>query len=193
MGKTIPKREIAGGQDEKKRIAEEMYIGGDVSLKALASELGISASTLGKWKKAGEWEKKKGEVEQRAMKKAATHAVNKKARELCRLMEASDEIEYALLLAARAVVKNLCEDEEGLIVTDGKERADNMTRLVRAINQQAETRMRLSGIMDQAEEEKIALLWRKQELDERKEAQDQASEKEGVTIRLDTETGALSE
>lgn len=193
MGKTIPKREIAGGQDEKKRIAEEMYIGGDVSLKALASELGISASTLGKWKKAGEWEKKKGEVEQRAMKKAATHAVNKKARELCRLMEASDEMEYALLLAARAVVKNLCEDEEGLIVTDGKERADNMTRIVRAINQQAETRMRLSGIMDQAEEEKIALLWRKQELDERKEAQDQAAEKEGVTIRLDAETGALSE
>ena len=193
MGKTIPKREIAGGQDEKKRIAEEMYISGDVSLKALASELGISASTLGKWKKAGEWEKKKGEVEQRAMKKAATHAVNKKARELCRLMEASDEMEYALLLAARAVVKNLCEDEEGLIVTDGKERADNMTRIVRAINQQAETRMRLSGIMDQAEEEKIALLWRKQELDERKEAQDQAAEKEGVTIRLDAETGALSE
>ena len=193
MHKTIPQNEIAGGQDEKKRIAEERYISGDVSLKALAAELGLSASTLGKWKKTGEWDKKKGEVEQRAMKKAATHAVNKKARELCRLMEASDEIEYALLLAARAVVKNLCEDEEGLIVTDGKERADNMTRLVRAINQQAETRMRLSGIMDQAEEEKIALLWRKQELDERKEAQDQAGEKEGVTIRLDTETGALSE
>ena len=99
---------------------------------------------------------------------------------------------YALLLAARAVVKNLCEDEEGLIVTDGKERADNMTRLVRAINQQAETRMRLSGIMDQAEQEKIALLWRKQELDEKKEAQDQAEGKEGVTIKLDDEAGALS-
>jgi len=193
MHKTIPQNELAGRQDEKKRIAEEKYIGGDVSLKALASELGLSASTLGKWKKAGEWDKKKGEVEQRAMKKAATHAVNKKARELCRLLEASDEIEYALLLAARAVVKNLCEDEEGLIVTDGKERADNMTRLVRAINQQAETRMRLSGIMDQAEEEKIALLWRKQELDERKEAQDQAAEKEGVTICLDPDADTLSE
>ena len=193
MPNRIPQNEIAGGQDEKKRIAEERYIGGDVSLKALAAELGLSASTLGKWKKTGEWDKKKGEVEQRAMKKAATHAVNKKARELCRLMEASDEIEYALLLAARAVVKNGCEDEEGLIVTDGKERADNMTRLVRAINQQAETRMRLSGIMDQAEEEKIALMRRKQELDERKEAQDQAAEKEGVTIRLDAEAGTLSE
>ena len=101
-------------------------------------------------------------------------------------------MEYALLLAARAVVKNLCEDEEGLIVTDGKERADNMTRIVRAINQQAETRMRLSGIMDQAEQEKIALLWRKQELDERKE-DNQAADREGVTIRLDAETGALSE
>ena len=193
MGKTIPKREAAGGQEEKKRIAEERYIGGDVSLKALASDLGLSASTLGKWKKAGEWEKKRGEVQQRAIKKAATQAVNKKARELCRLMEASDEMEYALLLAARAVVKNLCEDEEGLIVTDGKERADNMTRIVRAINQQAETRMRLSGIMDQAEQEKIALLWRKQELDEKKEAQDQAAGKEGVTIKLDAEAGALSE
>ncbi len=193
MRKTIPKNETAGTQDEKKRIAEEKYIGGDVSLKALAAELSVSASTLGKWKKAGEWEKKRGEVQQRAMKKATAQAVNKKARELCRLLEASDEMEYALLLAARAVVKNLCEDEEGLIVTDGKERADNMTRIVRAINQQAETRMRLSGIMDQAEQEKIALLWRKQELDERKEAQDQAAEKEGVTIRLDSDTGALSE
>ena len=69
MPKTIPQNEIAGGQDEKKRIAEERYIGGDVSLKALAAELGLSASTLGKWKKTGEWDKKKGEVEQRAMKK----------------------------------------------------------------------------------------------------------------------------
>ena len=191
------KTETPGGQDgtnyRKKRIAEEKYIGGDVSLAALAAELGLSASTLGKWKKAGDWEKKRGEVRQRAMKKAAEQAVNKKAKELCRLLEASDEMEYALLLAARAVVKNLCEDEEGLIVTDGKERADNMTRIVRAINQQAETRMRLSGIMDQAEQEKIALLWRKQELDEKKEAQDQAAEKEGVTIRLDAEAGALSE
>ena len=193
MRKKIPINENAGTQDEKKRIAEEKYIGGDVSLRALAAELGLSASTLGKWKKAGEWEKKRGEVQQRAMKKAATQAVNKKARELCRLLEASDEMEYALLLAARAVVKNLCEDEEGLIVTDGKERADNMTRIVRAINQQAETRMRLSGIMDQAEQEKIALLWRKQELDERKEAQDQAAEKEGVLIKMDAETEAFSE
>ncbi|MBR3739047.1 MAG: hypothetical protein IKN04_01140 [Clostridia bacterium] len=193
MRKKIPINENAGTQDEKKRIAEEKYIGGDVSLRALAAELGLSASTLGKWKKAGEWEKKRDEVQQRAMKKAATQAVNKKARELCRLLEASDEMEYALLLAARAVVKNLCEDEEGLIVTDGKERADNMTRIVRAINQQAETRMRLSGIMDQAEQEKIALLWRKQELDERKEAQDQASEKEGVLIKMDAETEAFSE
>ena len=193
MRKKIPINEKTGTQDEKKRIAEERYISGDVSLRTLAAELGLSASTLGKWKKAGEWEKKRGEVQQRAMKKAATQAVNKKARELCRLLEASDEMEYALLLAARAVVKNLGEDEEGLMVTDGKERADNLTRIVRAINQQAETRMRLSGIMDQAEQEKIALLWRKQELDERKEAQDQAAEKEGVLIRMDAETGALSE
>lgn len=193
MRKKIPINEKTGTQDEKKRIAEERYIGGDVSLRTLAAELCLSASTLGKWKKAGEWEKKRGEVQQRAMKKAATQAVNKKARELCRLLEASDEMEYALLLAARAVVKNLGEDEEGLMVTDGKERADNLTRIVRAINQQAETRMRLSGIMDQAEQEKIALLWRKQELDERKEAQDQAAEKEGVLIRMDAETGALSE
>ena len=182
-----------GTQNEKKRIAGERYIGGDVSLKDLAAELGLSTSTLGKWKKAGEWEKKRGEVRQRAIKKATEQAVNKKAKELCRLLEASDEMEYALLLAARAVVKNLCEDEEGLIVTDGKERADNMTRIVRAINQQAETRMRLSGIMDQAEQEKIALLWRKQELDERKEAQEQAEGKEGVTIKLGNEAGALSE
>ncbi len=193
MRKTVPNGDVAGTQDEKKRFAEGRYIRGDISLKALAAEMGLSASTLGKWKKAGEWEKKRDQVQQRAMKKAATQAVNKKARELCRLLEASDEMEYALLLAARAVAKNLCEDEEGLMVTDGKERADNLTRIVRAINQQAETRMRLSGIMDQAEQEKIALLWRKQELDERKEAQDQAAEREGAVIRLDGKAGELSE
>ena len=193
MGKTKPFIGNSGGQDEKKRIAEEKYIGGDISLRALASELGMNASTLGKWKKAGEWEKKRDEVRQRAMKKAAVQAVNKKAKELCRLLEASDEMEYALLLAARAVVKNLCEDEDGLMVTDGKERADNMTRIVRAINQQAETRMRLSGIMDQAEQEKIALAWRKQEWDERKEDQNQAMEREGIFISMGEETGELSE
>ncbi len=193
MRRTNPKNENAGTQDERKRTAQERYIGGDVSLKDLAAELGLSVSTLGKWKKAGEWDEKRAEIRKQAMKKAAVHAINKKAKELCRLLEASDEMEYALLLAARAVVKNLCEDEEGLIVTDGKERADNMTRIVRAINQQAETRMRLSGIMDQAEMEKIALLWRKQELDERKEAQDQEGEKNGLTIRMEAETEALSE
>lgn len=193
MRKTEPLVEKAKGQDEKKRLAEEKFIGGDVSLRALAAELGMSASTLWKWKKAGEWEKKRDEVRQRAMKKAAAQAVNKKAKELCRLLEASDEMEYALLLAARAVVKNLCEDEEGLIVTDGKERADNMTRIVRAINQQAETRMRLSGIMDQAEQEKLALAWRKQEWDEQKDQQDQALDKEGIFITMGAEAGALSE
>ena len=50
MRKKIPINENAGTQDEKKRIAEEKYIGGDVSLRALAAELGLSASTLGKWK-----------------------------------------------------------------------------------------------------------------------------------------------
>ncbi len=193
MGKTEPFIGNARGQDEKKRIAEERFISGDVSLRALAAELGVSVSTVGKWKKAGGWEKKRDEVRQRAMKKAAAQAVNKKAKELCRLLEASDEMEYALLLAARAVVKNLCEDEEGLIVTDGKERADNMTRIVRAINQQAETRMRLSGIMDQAEQEKIALAWHKQEWDERKDQQDQAMEKEGIFISMGAEAGALAE
>ena len=126
-------------------------------------------------------------------RKATVHAANKKAKELCRLLEASDEMEYALLLAARAVVKNLCEDEDGLIVTDGKERADNMTRIVRAINQQAETRMRLSGIMDQAEQEKLALAWHTQEWDEQKDQQDQAMEREGIFITMGAETGPLCE
>ena len=51
MRNTIPKYENAGGQDEKKRIAGERYIGGDVSLKELAAELGLSASTLGNGKR----------------------------------------------------------------------------------------------------------------------------------------------
>lgn len=184
---------VSPGPEEKKRLAEERYIGGEMSIWALAKEMGLSASTLGKWKKAGDWEKKRAQVRRRAEKKAATQAVNKKARELAKLLEASDEMEHALLLAARALVKNLDADAEGLIVTDGKERADNMTRIVRAINQQAETRMRLSGIMDQAELEKLDLARRKQEMEERKEAQELAGEQGGAMIVLDEGAEDLAE
>ncbi len=43
MQRNNPKKETAGGQDERKRTASERYIGGDVSLKALAAQPGLSA------------------------------------------------------------------------------------------------------------------------------------------------------
>ena len=59
-----------------------------------------------------------------------------------------------------------------------------------AIGKQAETRMMLSGIMAKDEEEKIALMRRKQSLEERKEMQDAAG---GMAIVMDGETEELSE
>ena len=133
--------------DEKKKRAEERYLSEDISLKALAGEEDVKYQTLRGWCKAGEWVKKRQNIQRQAVKRATAQAVTKRARELCKLLEASDEMESALLLAAKAIAKNLGDDPEGLMVTDGRQRAGNLTRIAQAIGKQAETRMMLSGIM----------------------------------------------
>ncbi len=116
--------------------------------------------------------------------------MNKKARELCKLLEASDELEKALLLAAKAFSAYLEGEGGSEILTDKKTWADNLNHIVAAIGKQAETRMMLSGIMAKDEEEKIALMRRKQNLEERKERQDATG---SLGIVLDEKTEELAE
>ena len=73
---------------------------------------------------------------------------------------------------------------------DKKTWVDNLNHIVAAIGKQAETWMMLSGIMARDEEEKIALMRRKQSLEERKEQQEASS---GLGIVMDKETGELAE
>ena len=93
----------------------------------------------------------------------------KKARELAKLMEASDEIETALLTAAKAFRAKMLEDESGTLLTDGKFRAGNLGSVVNAIGRQTETRKTLAGLL----------------ADDRKE--------NGVTVELAPETRELAD
>ena len=138
--------------NEKKKLAEERYLSEDITLKALAEEMNVKYQTMRGWCRTGEWGKKRQSVQRKAIKKATVKAVNQRARELCKLLKASDEMESALLLAAKAIAKNLGDDPDGLMVTDGKDRAGNLTRIVQALGRQAQTRMMLSGIMTEGEQ-----------------------------------------
>ena len=169
-----------------KLAAKQRYMTEEISLKKLSEETGVPYARLQSWNRKEGWAKEKTSIESQAMKKAAVRAVNKKARELCKLLEASDELEKALLLAAKALSNYL----EGEGDVEKKTWADNLNHIVAAIGKQAETRMMLSGIMARDEEEKIALMRRKQTLEERKEMQDANS---GMGIVMDRETEELAE
>ena len=168
--------------DGRQTEAEQKYIAGGMTLRALAEETGIPFSTISRWSKAGSWTKKREKFQKRALRKAATRAVDKRAKELAKLLEASGEIEEALLLAARAFRAQMISDETGEKVTDGKTRAANLSSVTHALGRQAETRMLLSGILTMADREKLELLRRKQDMEERREQAEQLTG--GLDVRL---------
>ena len=180
--------EAAGWSREE---AESRYISSEITLKQLADEAHIPYKTMTRWCKEGGWVKKREKINRRALKKAATQAVNRKARELIKLLRASDEIEDALLMAAKALRANIAADEGGALLTDGRFRAGNLGQVVNAMGRQAETRMLLSGIMTAADKEKIELMRRKQALEEQAAAEDRGDGQIRVVMEQDAE--ALAE
>ena len=174
-------------EESKKTKAEARYVKGRMSLKALAEETGVQPGTLKNWCRAGKWTEKRKEYHKNAGQEAAIEAENKKARELHRLTQASDEVESALLLAARAIARNMDADTDGLLVTDGKERAGNLSRLTQAIGRQTMNRMLLSGILSPADEEKAALQRRKQKLEEEKSVLEQTGQGAEITLAAEAE------
>ena len=174
---------------EKLKI-KQRYLTEGISLRALAKETGMPYSTLKNWNQKEGWAKERASIDDEAFKKAAVDAVNNKARELCKLLKASDELEKALLLAAKAFTAYLRGEGVGESLTDKKTWADNLNHIVAAISKQAETRMMLSGILAKDEEEKLALMRRKQSLEERKEMQEAAG---SVTVTLDKGARELAE
>ena len=164
-------------EKEKQAEAEQKYIAGSMTLRALADEMGVPFTTISRWSKAGGWVEKRQQINRKAMKKAVARAVNQKARELARLIQASGEMEKALLLAARKFRRDMEKDKYGLVVSD-RFKAGNMAGIVNAIGRQTETRMLISGLMPEADKQKIDLMRRKQELEEQKSG----SGTEGVQI-----------
>ena len=177
--------------EDRKAEARQRYVTGTESLAAIGKALGISENTMGKWCREGKWVQERKKFQKRAARKAINKAVDKKARELARLLEASECMESALVKAARAFDRDM--DKNSGRFANGEMRGRNIESLSKAIKNQLDTRMLISGIMSAEDQEKIALMKRKQEMEERKEQQEREQENGGVRIVMDRDVEELAE
>ncbi|MBR0406850.1 MAG: hypothetical protein IJI53_02325 [Clostridia bacterium] len=174
--------------ESRREEARTRYISGDETLRTLSAALGVGERTLQKWSKEDGWREKRKKFRERAARKAATKLVGKKAKELEKLLDASDHFESALQKAAAA----LDEDRHPERIADGKMRGKNMESLARAIEAQVNSRMMISGLLTRAEKEKLDLMRRKLEMEERKDKQEREENKDAVTIIMDERTKELA-
>lgn len=116
-----------------KQEAEARYVHGTMTLKALAEEAGMPAETIRLWSRQGGWQLKRRQA--RGCEK------EKGKGKLSRLMEASEEVEIVLAQAVK--------------VMDGEtEKAENISRMVEAINRQTATRLMLKKLAQEKTEKK---------------------------------------
>lgn len=160
--------------DERRMEAEKRYISSDITLAALAQEMGLPLNTLKVWCKKYNWVKERQKAQKRAMRKAITRVTDKKAKDLAKLLEASGEVEKALLAGARAFAEKM--EKNPLTIVDGRMRASNLSSLTHALGRQTETRMMLGGILSETDRQKLELLRREQERKERETDAKQAGE-----------------
>lgn len=140
-------------KDAQRMDAEQRYITGDMSLQALAQEIGVGQTTICRWSTEGKWAQKRRKYREKTLKKAVTRAGNKKADKLARMLEASDGLEKALIQATEILEKEIGDYAGGLLV-GGKFAARNLESMAKALNAAAQTRMLISGIMTAAEKER---------------------------------------
>ena len=171
--------------DGQRMEAEQRYIAGEETLMQLSQALGIPLTTIKRWCKAYSWVKKREKYQKRAMRKAAGIAADKKARELAKLFQASEDMESALVAAAKALMQDMQSMAEYFPTrfATGEFRAKNVEHIAKALKQQTETRMLISGVMAAADREKIELLKKKQAMEEQKEKLER--EGGGLVIRLE--------
>ena len=146
--------------DGERMAAEQRYIAGDETLKQISDALNIPLTNLKRWCKADGWVKKREKCRKRALRKAAGIAADKKAKEMARLFLASEEMENALVSAAKALAQDMQDMAEDFPTrfANGEFRAKNVEHIAKALRQQTETRMLISGVMAAADREKLALL-----------------------------------
>ena len=122
--------------EEQKRAAEKRYLESGETLRALAESMKVDYETVKRWSREGQW----------ADKKRRARGVSAKDKQLSKLMEASDEIEEALQMAAMGLKRKMAEDPDGAEIADGKFRAGNLNSIAHAIDRQTKTRMLLSSV-----------------------------------------------
>ena len=175
--------------EDRRMEAEQRYIAGDETLQEIAAALGIPLSSLKRWCKADKWVEKRARVKKRAARKAATKAVNKKAKALARLLEASDEMERALLTSARALA-DYAEKHPGTVSGAQSMKLLNVSR---SIESMAHTRQMTGDAITAADREKIAILKKKQTLEEKQAALEEKKDAGDAVIKLQGESEGLSE
>jgi len=176
--------------EDRREEARTRYVSGRESLRTLAEALDIPRKTLEKWSAAEGWREKRNKFRARVEKKASARMVNKRAKELAQLMEASGYLESALKKAAKAFDED-AEENAGHYPA-GEMRARNLESLSKAVNLQADTRMRIAGILTREQEERLSLMRRKQEMDERKEKLEAEQNAGGARLILDPEAEELA-
>ena len=177
--------------EDRRMEAEQRYLAGDETLQEMAKAMGLPLSSLKRWCKAGDWVNKLEALKKRALRKAATQVVEKKAKALARIMEASDEIEKALLCSARALAERAA-DNPSLFLSRS---VNKMVSVTEGIERMAHARAMTGSAMSAADKKKIAILMRKQRLDEKQAAKAEQEASEGVRFEIgpDEESEEYSE
>jgi len=139
--------------EDRRAEAEARYVAGDMTLSALAQETGVPLNSLKRWCKSGGWVRKREKAHARAVRRAVTSGVGRRAKSLARLISASDEMDEALLRAARLFSQAMRSDEPIDIkaLTDGDSRARNLLSVARGIESMAKARAQLDGIAQERE------------------------------------------
>ena len=119
-----------------KAKAEKRYMESEITLTALAAEMGLSFDRVSRWSRAGKWHKRRMESK------------GKNGGKLRKLLDASDAVETALLQSARA----LCQTEGG---SEGRQQ--DLCRIVQAVGKQTVTRLLLSKMEEKKGERKTAV------------------------------------
>ncbi|MBR3105864.1 MAG: hypothetical protein IKH30_01620 [Clostridia bacterium] len=177
--------------EDRRMEAEQRYIAGNETLAELAKSTGLPLSTLKKWCKTGDWVGKRAKLKKRALRRAATQAAGKKARELARLLEASDAMERALLASARTIAVMAEEKPDVFALTE----SETVLNYSKSLEKLASARTMTGGAISAAEAEKIKLMKKKQAMEEKKAAQAEQEAAGGVRFEIgpDEESEAYSQ
>lgn len=167
-----------------------------MTLKQLAKKMNIPTSTICRWSKADAWKDKRDKLRKRALQKATSRAVDKKSRELQKLMTASGSMEDALIHAAAQFATALeaaaADEKQREKIADGF-RARNLQSLAGAIATAVTTRMTLCGMLSPVDKARLDIDRRRLAMEERREKRESDEDQNSKEIRITFDAPAESD